>query len=84
MYQINWSDGRRELVGTLDAAAESVRERAGGDAVYCDNGDAVNEPVERELDNAGRILVWASEQDADGPDGMGDAGQNAVAEIVRA
>lgn len=80
MYRINYSDGSPSIqVDTLTEAAATL-----GDVVYCRNGDTVSAPAERELDDAGRILVWASECDANGPDGGGDAGQDAFAEIVRA
>jgi len=78
MYQIKWSDGRTQTVETLDEAMEVF----GGQAVYCDNGDTSSVPSDREIDDAGRILVWASEEDA-GQAGLGDAGQHAIAQITR-
>ena len=76
-YKIRYSDGRIDHAGDLEEAHQILIERYGKEVVYCDNSEAVPYPYEREIDNAGRILVWANKQDSEN-----DSGQNAIAEIV--
>ena len=78
-YKIRCSDGRIDHAGDLEEAHQILIERYGKEVVYCDNGEAVPYPYEREIDNAGRILVlvWASKLDSEN-----DSGQMAIAEIV--
>lgn len=47
------------------------------DAVYLLNGGTVHAPRGSEIDNSGRILVWANDDSA-------DDGTNAIASIYRA
>jgi len=76
-YKIRYSDGRIVYTGDLEEAHEILIGRYGEEVVYRDNGEVVSYPYEREIDDAGRILVWANERDSEN-----DGGQNAIAEIV--
>jgi hypothetical protein len=59
-YKIRYSDGGIDHAGDLEEAHQILIERYGKEVVYCDNSEAVPYPYEREIDNAGRILVWAN------------------------
>ena len=61
-YKIRYSDGRIDHAGDLEEAHQILIERYGKEVVYCDNGEAVPYPYEREIDNADRILVWANKR----------------------
>ena len=76
-YKIRYSDGGIDHAGDLEEAHQILIERYGKEVVYCDNGEAVPYPYEREIDNADRILVWANKRDSEN-----DSGQMAIAEIV--
>lgn len=76
MYKIDYSNGDSVECETLDECHEILSGRY-PDVVYCDNGESVSLPYEREIENAGRILAWATEYDSENDDG-----QNAVAEIL--
>lgn len=76
MYQIKYSNGEKHSVETLDQA-HGILSESYPDVVYCDNGESVSHPCDREIANAGRILVWRTEEGSEG-----DGGQNALAEIV--
>jgi hypothetical protein len=74
-YEINYTDGYKASAETLDECEAIIRNEY-PDAVFCGNGESVDEPCQYEIDNAGRILVWAREEDS-----IDDAGANAIASI---
>ena len=75
-YRISHADGRQETHESLSRCHASLVKQW-PDVVFCDNGEAVSHPYERQIAEAGRILVWACEEDSED-----DGGQNAVAAIV--
>jgi hypothetical protein len=75
-YKIEYSNGEKHNVSTLGEAHEILSNKY-PEVCYCDNGESVSLPYGREIENAGRILVWASEDDSEN-----DGGQKAVAVIV--
>lgn len=78
MYMIKFAGGQPSVECESLAECAAAISRKYPSAVYCDDGDTGPEPVEREIEDAGRILVW--ENDADS---VNDSGQNAVASIRR-
>jgi hypothetical protein len=73
-HTISYADGRRR---ETEAEAEAIR------IISAEYPDAVYGDWEESGYTRPRRLVWATEADSEGPDGLGDGGAHAVAEIIR-
>lgn len=85
--RITRCDGRPDATYTgARAAWRAIHHEYPKAALYCEGDDEITslEQLTRALSSkwGGRILVWATRADMDGPAGQGDDGSNAYAEVL--